>query len=589
MQKHPLVLTQTASQKATSSYEEAAATCRAKVRAIVNECARLNIKYTDKNFYLPYLDALVSLDSLDDPPSSVKGLQGVGSVKRVEDIYEEPHFIVDGATADDVRQGYVGDCWFLAAITALSGKKDLIERICVDRDEKVGVYGFVFFRDGEWISEIVDDTLCLKRSDDQRHQYDILRLPKDFRESLRKGSNSLYFASCRESNETWLPLLEKAYAKVHGDYQAISGGFAGEGIEDLTGGASTYITSETVLDKDKLWSELMQVNKDSGFLFGCGSRVGRDNDPHDEEGFVRGHAYTVLSAREVKDPIDESKTLRLLKVRNPWGRQEWNGAWSDGSKEWNAKMIQELEHTFGDDGIFWISFQDWLKYFPDFERTRLFGPEWTVTQQWTSANVPWNTDYLDATFKFTLAKDGPVVLVLSQPDSRYFSGLQGRFRYSLHFRLYKEGEDTYIVRSMLQTGSGRSCSAELDLEQGEYFVRIKIEASRYDCSTAEEIIKKYRFQRRDKLLAVGKNFDLPHSKGRLRERENQNVVDRKTTTREEDKAELKRQRIYKKKERERERARQRRIDAETKRKEEIKKAAKKKEKEEAEAKKAAEK
>lgn len=35
------------------------------------------------------------------------------------------------------------------------------------------------------------------------------------------GSKSLYFAQCREENETWLPLLEKAYAKAHGDYDSI--------------------------------------------------------------------------------------------------------------------------------------------------------------------------------------------------------------------------------------------------------------------------------------------------------------------------------------------------------------------------------
>lgn len=360
-------------QGATTSYEEAAATCRAKVRAIVNECSRLNVKYTDRAFALPDVDTLVSLDSLDDPPASVKGITGIGSVKRVGDIFDKPAFYIDGATANDVRQGSVGDCWFLAAITALGGKKDLIEKICVDRDEKVGVYGFVFFRDGEWVSEIVDDKLCLRSSDDQSQfptdyllavngqvdvyrtgilpdmkfgeHYDVLKLTKEYRENLRKGSSSLYFASCKESNETWLPLLEKAYAKVHGDYQAISGGYFGEGIEDLSGGVSTYIESEQVLDKDRLWSELMQVNKESGFLFGCGSRYGSDSDPRDDEGFVRGHAYTVLNAREVKDPKDETKTLRLLKIRNPWGNQEWNGAWSDGSKEWTAKMITELDHT----------------------------------------------------------------------------------------------------------------------------------------------------------------------------------------------------------------------------------------------------
>jgi len=96
-------------------------------------------------FDLPDPDTLISLDS-SEQPYSVKGLQGVGSVKRVEDIYEDPEFFVDGATANDVRQGINGDCWFLAAITALSGKQELIERLCVHRDEQVGVYGFVFFR-----------------------------------------------------------------------------------------------------------------------------------------------------------------------------------------------------------------------------------------------------------------------------------------------------------------------------------------------------------------------------------------------------------------------------------------------------------
>ena len=39
-------------------------------------------------------------------------------------------------------------------------------------------------------------------------------------------------------------MLEKAYAKLHGDYQAMSGGYANEGIEDLTGGISESIMVE---------------------------------------------------------------------------------------------------------------------------------------------------------------------------------------------------------------------------------------------------------------------------------------------------------------------------------------------------------
>ena len=105
----------------------------------------MNQKYYDRLFDLPGPDTLTSLDN-PEQPYSIKPLQGVGSVKRVEDIYDDPEFFVDGATANDVKQGINGDCWFLAAITALSGKPELIEKLCIARHEKVGVYGFVIFR-----------------------------------------------------------------------------------------------------------------------------------------------------------------------------------------------------------------------------------------------------------------------------------------------------------------------------------------------------------------------------------------------------------------------------------------------------------
>ena len=34
----------------------------------------------------------------------------------------------------------------MAALASLGSKQELIEKICVARDEKVGVYGFVFHR-----------------------------------------------------------------------------------------------------------------------------------------------------------------------------------------------------------------------------------------------------------------------------------------------------------------------------------------------------------------------------------------------------------------------------------------------------------
>jgi hypothetical protein len=53
--------------------------------------------------------------------------------------------------------------------------------------------------------------------------------------TARKGGKSLYFARSGTPGETWVPLIEKAYAKLHGDYQSLNGGYSAEAIEDLTG------------------------------------------------------------------------------------------------------------------------------------------------------------------------------------------------------------------------------------------------------------------------------------------------------------------------------------------------------------------
>ena len=224
-----------------------------------------------------------------------------------------------------------GDCWFLSSVGSLCVDEEdrhLIERLCPPkaRNEKVGVYGFVFYRDGEWISEIIDDKLYLSCPDydncndsrryvwDRSHsKIDPTEKRKGFRKAFQTGSDALFYGSCADENETWVPLLEKAFAKAHGDYNAINGGWPGEGLEDLTGGITTMIMSDDILDLDELWTEgLMHVNKT--FLFGVGTRNYQAGDIN-RQGIEDGHAYSVLKAVEYKEE-------RLLLIKNPWGSSE---------------------------------------------------------------------------------------------------------------------------------------------------------------------------------------------------------------------------------------------------------------------------
>lgn len=49
---------------------------------------------------------------------------------------------------------------------------------------------------------------------------------------FRHGWTRLYLSRLSTEGETWVPLIEKAYAKLHGDRQSLEGGFPSEAIED---------------------------------------------------------------------------------------------------------------------------------------------------------------------------------------------------------------------------------------------------------------------------------------------------------------------------------------------------------------------
>ncbi|KAL6696853.1 hypothetical protein J3F84DRAFT_371441 [Trichoderma pleuroticola] len=503
-----------------ASYETAAAMCRAKVEKIVQECRRVNKRYRDPHFDLEAdlklcrrdcLESLSNFEPLDNPGKDFRP----GSAKRVVEIFDKPQFYIEGPTANDVRQGRDGDCWLMSALCTLSNKTGLIEKLCVAHDQDVGVYGFVFYRDGEWISEIVDDFLYLTKSDyDEKHWERVLfdelervNPEEAYRKVYQSNSSALYFAQCQHPQETWLPLLEKCYAKAHGDYAAIEGGYGGEGIEDLTGGVTSEVFTTDILDKEYFWKEeLLKVNQD--FLFGCSTGVWGVNWG-ERKGILELHSYSIQKAVDIDGK-------RLLRLKNPWGKGEWKGPWSDGSKEWTPEWLEKLDHRFGDDGDFWIAYEDLLQKYQAFERTRLFDETWQVSQIWTTVNVPWMLDYHDTHFSLRITKPGPVVIVLAQLDDRYFRGLHGQYRFELAFRVHKAGHEDYLVRSQAPYRMRRSANVELDLEAGEYDIRVKIDATRLDrILPIETVIRNNAKKRREKLTRIGLAYDLAHSKGKI--------------------------------------------------------------------------
>ncbi|RAL39935.1 hypothetical protein DM860_008075 [Cuscuta australis] len=78
------------------------------------------------------------------------------------------------------------------------------------------------------------------------------------------------FATSRKKNELWVSVLKKAYAKLHGSYEALEGGLVQDALVDVTGGAGEEIdmrSTEAQIDlaSGRLWSQVLRFNQE-GFL-----------------------------------------------------------------------------------------------------------------------------------------------------------------------------------------------------------------------------------------------------------------------------------------------------------------------------------
>ncbi|CAE7760645.1 Capn15 [Symbiodinium pilosum] len=279
--------------------------------------------------------------------------------RRREKIWWQrfPEFMVVsdfGFRAEDLRQGGVGDCWFMSALAVVAERPDLILRLFGGETARnsVGCYQVNLFLDGEWRAVNIDDRLPC--TDQQR----------------RPDGSGLAFSRA-DGQQLWTPLLEKAYAKAHGSYRAISGGEIAEALLDLTGCPTESIDfDEPGFDPQELWERLVDF-KAKSFPMGCATA---GNPELREVGLCGNHAYSILDVRELYDQRFVGKELgyggaqqdglvRLLRIRNPHGMGEWNGEWSDRSTEWTDSLSSALGCTGVDDGTFWMDYTHFLMGF----------------------------------------------------------------------------------------------------------------------------------------------------------------------------------------------------------------------------------
>ncbi|CAK0877188.1 unnamed protein product, partial [Prorocentrum cordatum] len=110
-----------------------------------------------------------------------------------------PEFVIVsdfGFRAEDLRQGGVGDCWFMSALAVVAERPDLILRLFGGETARnaAGCYQIQLFLDGCWQAVLVDD-----------------RLPCTSQQRRPDGTSIAY--SRADGQQLWSALVEKAYAK----------------------------------------------------------------------------------------------------------------------------------------------------------------------------------------------------------------------------------------------------------------------------------------------------------------------------------------------------------------------------------------
>jgi len=180
--------------------------------------------------------------------------------------------------ADDVAQGSLGDCYLLSALALATRDSAVCDDLIDDTYEDVGIYGVTLCVRGRWTMVWVDAQFPCWRPKNAHGKH---RRPKPI------------YATSSDHREIWPNVVEKAYAKVAGSYEAIGrGGRIAPALETLTGGAAWSVDAMTIP-----WKDLRRAVEDNDVFVGAGSE--HNLSERELQGVVGGHAYSILHVVDV--------------------------------------------------------------------------------------------------------------------------------------------------------------------------------------------------------------------------------------------------------------------------------------------------
>jgi len=291
--------------------------------------------------------------------------------------------LAEDAAAELFVPGPFDTVYLLGALAAMRSVGREPRELIVWCEPQWGVYGVRLFKDGEWMYEVLDDFL-----------------------PMGEHGPACSFTSSEGKNHDWVPLLEKAYAKVHGSYEAIACGSEAEALEDVVGSG----TSRVDMRDFPIWGELWQHLR-SKRRRGYAQLAIRRIEPPGEaltSGLISCFGYPLLRLELIEGEM-------LCELENPWAAGSWSGRWGEGSAELCSASLHyanTLEVPRRGCRTFWMSIQDFCKHFTDIWEAR------DVSAYWQSAAVTCSTERPSYPL-ISVSAATQALFVLTQSDRRW--------------------------------------------------------------------------------------------------------------------------------------------------------------------------
>lgn len=146
--------------------------------------------------------------------------------------------VISSPQPSDIEQGALGNCWLLAALALVTERPRILRQILLTKTvNDQGIYLVRICYNGLWKTIIVDD--CFPCT----------------------NQGQLVFSQAR-GRQLYVPLIEKACAKLFGSYTNLISGTLLEGLQLLTGAPCDHISLQPTnytLDTDVIWAKLLSA------------------------------------------------------------------------------------------------------------------------------------------------------------------------------------------------------------------------------------------------------------------------------------------------------------------------------------------